>query len=550
MQKALPSIDLERTELRYVFYSQDIKSLIEEFTKIGFKIKAFPKSPISKTIYFGSKLGVRPGMSIKARIYDKNRENNAIFFSKDRRFNVLEIKSTLNHDEIYFHGISDQLKEDQKLISSQNISGNAFQNTSGNDIIFRIQSASEDGLLHQSTIKTKSRLRKEDISEDIKSSLTLQEIVKLLCVPSEMDERLSSGLKNLLNSQIRILHQKTLVPYLMTQYSRIHLIPDNPMWKQTIRITIDPGVEYYALNFADNENFLEYPDITGNYLDKERFCRLEFKIDPVLIKKEKKLDTQISEILRKFGCMAFISKKWRGTTMVSESYINNQALWTQPGKIVSGYFPVDLSWYQYGNITGFLFKLIKSSKNFSLYDEDARLLIKNENYVLGYLGFPSPSMIIRITGPKILYHLPPKSTSIKTSSPEFNITEENKQPIRSVTVSSVSELNKYLIPSITIDGYAFFRSYGFLVKHNLSERVYKLTIEKNKKTRGGEVISDLYCKMRYIGTQNSVIRDVKKEIYSELTDFYSEFAPIMIYPIDIGDLDLDLIGDQLMDFIS
>jgi len=153
--------------------------------------------------------------------------------------------------------------------------------------------------------------------------LTLSEIVTLLCVPTILDERLSSDLRKLLNSQIRTLHQKTLVPYLMTQYSRIHLVPEDSNLKSTIRITIDPGVEYYTLDFLNSENFLEHPDIIGGYLDRERFCRLEFKVDSEIIKKEKSLDSQIREILRKYGCLAFISKKWRGTTLVSEYYIQN-----------------------------------------------------------------------------------------------------------------------------------------------------------------------------------------------------------------------------------
>ncbi len=543
MQKALPNIDLERSELRYIFYSQDLKSIIEDFIKLGFSAHTFPKSPVTKTIYFGSKLGVRPGISIKGRIYSKNREENTVFFTKDSRFNVLEIKSTVNHDEMYFHGFYEKISQDQKLISSQT--------NMGDDIIFRIQRASEDGLLHQSTFKTKSRLRKEDISEEIRSNLTLQEIVTLLCIPSELDNRLSLELRNLLNSQIRTLHQKTLVPYLMTQYSRIHLIPTNPIWKHTLRITIDPGVEYYSLNFRKKGDFLNKPDIMGDYIERERFCRLEFKVDPVLIKKEKSLDSQISHVLRKYGCLAFISKKWRGTTLVSEFYVNNQTLWKDPdGKNISGYFPVNQSWYQYGNITGYLYKLIKSSKNFSLYDADARMLIKNENYVSGSVGYPTPSMIIKVHGPKIQYFIPPKNTPIKTTKPEFNIIEENQHPIRTAIVNSVTNLNEFLLRSIVIDGYAFFRSYGFLVKHNGSDHVYKLTIEKNQHTKENNIRSELYCKMRYIGSKNSVNVDVQEGIYKELTEFYNEFAPIMIHPIEFEEDELEFYDDLLMEFIS
>ncbi len=117
-------------------------------------------------------------------------------------------------------------------------------------------------------------------------------------------------------------------------------------------------------------------------------------------------------------------------------------------------------------------------------------------------------------------------------------------------VNSVTKLNDYLLPSITIDGYAFFRSYGFLVKHSASERVYKLTIEKYQKTQENDIQSELYCKMRYIGAKNTVNMDVHEEIYDELTEFYNEFAPIMIHPIELGEDELEYIDDQLMEFIS
>jgi hypothetical protein len=529
------SIEFERSELRYIFYVNDLSNLINDFKSLGFHQQEFKDSPITQTIYFGSKRGLQPGVSIKARIYTNRQFQNFTEMEEDTLFNLVEIKSTVGEDEVYLHGKLDSEKIKQNLIL-EDLSEKVLK-----DIVFRIQRISEDGLLRDSTIKVKSRLKREDvISEDENQlqNLTLKEIVILLCKQSKLDEKLSFEIKSLLNNKIRPFFYKSLVPFFMTQYARIHLVPNKPELQNFIRVTIDPGVEYYETNFESANSFLNQSKIRAEFITREPFCRLEFKIDPVALKQETDLDVKISEIMRQYGCIAYVSKKWSGVTLVSERHIEKLAFWReQMGATISGYFPVEPSWFSYDTIyssilEGFL-DLIKHSKIFVPFEKEPRVLVKNHNFITGILGVPNPSLVITIEGPNVIYNLPPKSYPVKLNinQPEFYIIEDSERPIRSISISSKAELDQALHPSIRMEGDSFFRSYGFLVMHKQTHRIYKLTLERKIDLKGNDLRTEQYCKMRYIGSHDCLYNNNQQEIYNELLQFYEEFAIIMNQPV-------------------
>ncbi|NHJ41101.1 MAG: hypothetical protein FK731_13805 [Asgard group archaeon] len=537
-----PSIDFERSEYRYIFYAHDQEELIQDFIDLGFRIHVYKQSPITKTIYFGSRKGLKPGLSIKGRIYSSNQTENIWRLNPNTLFNLLEIKSTIKEDETFLYGF---MAEDEHLKSL--ISDGELKDIPS-DIIYRIQKASEGRLLIDSTLKTKSRLSKENIRPELTTNLTLSEIINILTKPSELDEKLSSEVSDLLNEKIRPIYYKSLIPYVMTQYSRIHLIPTDTNLLDIIRVTIDPGVDYYDIILDDPDTFIENPKAIAEYINREKFCRLEFKINPTSIKKTKGLDQTIGSIIRKYKCIGYISKKWSGVTMVSERHINKQAFWREAfGKSISGFFPVDSSWFSYGSVTEGLLQLIKKSKSFKAYEKNPRVLVKNENFVQGFLGVPSPSLIVTVEGPYITYNLPPISYPVKLTKtmPEFYIVEDSINPVRSNIISTRSQLEDILHPSIEIEGYSFFRSYGFLVEGQKSNRIYKLTIER--KTSVQEMIADptsekldskqkteIYCKMRYIGTEDRLYKIDEQSIFNELEAFYEEFSPFMSEPLTLN----------------
>jgi len=312
-------LNLERSELRYVFFSYDQENLIDDFLKLGFEKQIYKETPVTRTIYFGSISGLERGMSLKARIYSHENVKNLWNISSDTEFQLLEIKSTISDDEM--SGL-DNLKSINKfgLIINEN------PEAAGNNI-FRIQKASEDGLLRDSTMKLKSRLSKKDIkAERSISKLTLDEIITVLTTKSELDERLSENVLKLLNENVRPKYKKKLVPLVVTQYERIHLIPKNEDWRKYIRITIDPGVDYFNPILEPGIKFTKSRNLKAEFMKREKFSRLEFKIDSQKLSLIKDLEFSISNLLQKYGCLATISKKWTGITEISEYYIKKQAL--------------------------------------------------------------------------------------------------------------------------------------------------------------------------------------------------------------------------------
>jgi hypothetical protein len=524
------AIDLERSELRYVFYARDEKALIEEFEKLGFDKKIYEDSPITRTIYFSGVNGLEPGLSIKARLYAKYRTNNVWNLTSDTLFNLLEIKTTVSQDELIN---SDFIEESSPgLIDYISVKQDK-------DIVFRIQKASEDGILHESSLKSKNRLDKwSDESDSHKTPyLKYSEIVTILSRETELDKRLSPVLVKLLNDKIR--GKEILVPYVMTQYNRIHLVHQDNQLTDYIRITIDPGVEYFRLFLVNPDDYPDDASSIAEYLIKERFYRLEFKMDINNLQKvNNNLLFLISEIVANFKAVAYLSKKWIGATLVSERHISDQSLWDETasvGKVISGYFSVDPSWFNYRTILnqkGF-FELIQGSASFQLYELNPQVLVKSENWVTGYVGVPNPSLIVHIEGPMIKYNLPPKVSPVilPKDKPAFFIMEEDKFPIRSLEISSKSDLEKALHASIEISGVSEFRSYGFLVVSKKSNRVYKLTVERKTDHSDNNTSKiNTYCKMRYIGRKDGIGRNVQ-EINYELEQFYHEFANIMLNPL-------------------
>ncbi|MBD3185874.1 hypothetical protein GF325_03510 [Candidatus Bathyarchaeota archaeon] len=529
--KNINSIDVERSELRYIFYTHDFHHLIADFMDLGFRKEAHESTPCTRTVYFGSKIGLKPGLSIKARIYSLHRTQNVWHIEPDTLFNLLEVKNTVNLRERA--AITMRMEEDQ--LNHAFMMDSHFRQVA-RDIIIRIQRATEDGILKDSTFKSKSRLKKSDLIEDPSSTqLSLNDIVTVLTKPGVLDDNLSPKLLGILNGKIRPIYRYSLIPYLMTQYTRLHMIPVNEDWLGGIRVTVDPGVEYYNILLHDTDDFMEHHSAIAEFMKREKFCRLEFKINPTFLESQPELDAGISKILQRYGCLAYLSKKWAGVTLVSDRHIKKQAFWRESmEKRISGFFPVDQSWFDYNIIIGELKRIINDSSNFSTYETQPRMLVKNENYVTGYLGVPVPSLVVRVEGPNIKYHLPPESYPIFLSrnEPDFFILEEWIQPVRSTLISSKAELDNILHPSIEIEAHSFFRSYGFLVQCNQSQRVYKLTIERKTDVTKYESSSKIYCKMRYIGSKERLHKSSILDMYKELQVFYGEFAGVLSQPVE------------------
>ena len=91
-------IDLERREDRFIIYVRDTRELIEALDKHTRQL-SFPNTPVTRTVYFGDVArGLPPGLSIKARSYERERLPGRWDLVPASLFELLEIKRTVEVD--------------------------------------------------------------------------------------------------------------------------------------------------------------------------------------------------------------------------------------------------------------------------------------------------------------------------------------------------------------------------------------------------------------------------------------------------------------------
>ena len=88
-------VDLERREDRFIIYVRDTRELIEAL-RTHTRQLTFPDTPVTRTVYFGDVArGLPPGLSIKARSYERERLPGRWDLVPDSKFELLEIKRTV-----------------------------------------------------------------------------------------------------------------------------------------------------------------------------------------------------------------------------------------------------------------------------------------------------------------------------------------------------------------------------------------------------------------------------------------------------------------------
>ena len=88
-------VDLERREDRFIIYVRDTRELIEALDAHTRQL-SFPGTPVTRTVYFGDDTrGLPPGLSIKARSYERERLPGRWDLVPESKFELLEIKRTV-----------------------------------------------------------------------------------------------------------------------------------------------------------------------------------------------------------------------------------------------------------------------------------------------------------------------------------------------------------------------------------------------------------------------------------------------------------------------
>ncbi|MFX0182210.1 MAG: hypothetical protein ACFE95_03925 [Candidatus Hodarchaeota archaeon] len=516
------SIEFERSETLYLFFSYDQEDLIQEFGRIGLTPKMYEDTPVTRTLYLGATVGMKPGVSIKVRSYSPDWAKNVYHVKPDSEFDLLEIKLTTGETRI---------------------SSSLFHSHNGSDdLVFSFQRSLDDALLkRRPRLKRKSRLMKsKNPSFPFKgknsNKLTFKQIIQLLSSSSELDEFLTPKLLNNLNGKVRPLYGKTILPYIVTQYGRIHFIPqeDAQEWKDIVRITIDPGVEFFNLVQKDPMNFVDKPEMIAEFLMKEKHSRLELKIDPRGLEQYPKLKYDLKAIFKKYGVMNSISKKWTGLNLTTNHYIAQQNLWCERENFYCT-FPVHRSWYRFGSPRLIFSKLIRPSENFIPYTEDLKVLIKNVHSVDAITRSSDQEFHVSLQASRLVFNLPPEIQTYKdkASKSMFNVIKENK-PIRDVQIYSKKQLEEITKEfPMTVIGHSYYRSYGGLICSKNTNRIYKFSVERKRTMIDQQLKAIFYCKLRYLGSESRLLQDNKEEMVSDFTDFYRNFKDTFSQSIEV-----------------
>ncbi len=516
------SIEFERSETLYLFFSYDQDDLIQEFGRIGLTPKTYDDTPVTRTLYIGATVGMRPGLSIKARSYSPDWAKNVYHVKPGSEFDLLEIKLTTGQTII-----------SSSLLDTQDESG---------DLVFSFQRSLDDAILkRRPRLKRKSRLMKAknpDFPFEGKKSnkITFKQVIQVLSDSSELDEFLNPKLLNNLNGKVRPLYGKTILPYIVTQYGRIHFIPqeDAGEWKDVVRVTIDPGVEFFNLVQKDPDTFVDKPEMIAESLMKEKHSRLELKIDPTALEEYPKFKNDLKAIFKKYGLMNSISKKWTGLNLTTNLYLDQQNLWCERDNIYCT-FPVHRSWYRFGSPRLIFSKLIKPSENFVPYTEDLKVLIKNIHSVDAVPRSSDLELYVSLQASRLIFNLPPEIQVYKDedSKPMFSVIQE-KKPIRDIQLYSKKQLVE-ITEELPMDviGHSYYRSFGGLICSKNTNRIYKFSIERKRTMIDQQLKAKFYCKLRYLGSKAKLLQDNKEEIISDFTALHQNFKEPFSQPIEL-----------------
>ena len=506
------SIEFERSETLYLFFSYDQEDLIQEFGRIGLTPKTYDETPVTRTLYLGAAVGMRPGVSIKVRSYSPDWAKNVYHITPDSEFDLLEIKLTTGQATI-----SPSLLDPQE---------------EGGDLVFSFQRNLDDALLkRRPRLKRKSRLMKAKnpnfpFGGKNGNKITFKQVVQVLAGSSELDEFLNPKLLNNLNGNVRPLYGKTILPYIVTQYGRIHFIPqeDAGEWKDVVRVTIDPGCEFYTLIQKDPETFVDKPEMIAEFLMKEKHSRLELKIDPTALEQYPQFKNDLKAIFKKYGVMNSISKKWTGLNATTDHYIAQQNLWCERENIYCT-FPVHRSWYRFGSPRLIFSKLINPSKDFAQYTNDLKVLIKNVHSV-DAVTHADQDFHVSLQASRLTFDLPPEIHPYEDMDAKlmFNVVKE-KKPVREIQIYSKKQFEEITKEfPMEVIGHSYHRSWGGLICSNNTNRIYNFSIERKRTMVDRQLKAKFYCILRYLGSKSRLLQDNEEEIVSDFKAFYDQFG--------------------------
>ena len=363
-------VDLERREDRFIIYVRDTRELSEALDTHTRQL-SFPSTPVTRTVYFGDVArGLPPGLSIKARSYERERLPGRWDLAPDSRFELLEIKRTVKVEP-------DPAPSKRKRRAGSTKSKQ--QRT--RDTMVEILKLS-GSILGRSTYKSKQR----------KPHTTLQDLMRVISDPKSARKTIDKELYVHLLETVGPFEDFSWLPVIGTEYERTHFVTLDEQYRDVFRATLDKRVTHYAFD----DNGVGY---VGVPVGTEDFSRFEVKLDEARLARTA-LGDWLDEMVVAFRAFRIPSKKYRGMTLRSVYQIRREGLRNElPGfRVYTEFVSRPVRYRDHEHYVN-LARYIQSSKAFRLYHDDPHLLEEHEHYVEGsYKG-----LSISISGSQLDY---------------------------------------------------------------------------------------------------------------------------------------------------
>jgi hypothetical protein len=448
------SVDLERREDRFIIFVRDTGALIDALGKHT-RLLEFPDTPVTRTVYFGdSARGLPPGLSIKARTYERDRLPGRWDLTADSRFELLELKRTV---EVIQEGDSKDAPTFTRAKQPKTKGGRSNKKGKKKDELVEILRLS-GSILSRTTFKTKQR----------KPRLTLSELLQLIGDPTSVRHEIEPELYIHLLETVHPLNDFRWRPVIGTEYKRTHFVTRDASLSDVFRATLDKRVTHYSYYPHTNGDYIGFP------INTEGFSRFEVKADQERIA-DTELGAWLEDMVVKFRAFRIPSKKYRGMTLRSDYHVSRQGFRDElPGARLFAEFSSRPVRYRDHEHYVNLARYIQSSKTFHLYHEQPILLESHEHSVRGR----SRGLDVLIAGDRFRCTRQP----CLVQSKPVPIYRADGAWVSDMPLTSSDDLDVAIAAAkLKQRTTRYDRSRFFLVEHRSSGRVYKVGLERRLK---------------------------------------------------------------------
>ncbi len=458
-------VDLERREDRFVVYIRDTRELIDELGRHTRSLE-FPDTPVTRTVYFGDVArGLPPGLSVKARGYERERLPGRWDLTADTAFELLEIKRTA--------------ESDAQPDSPERRGARRRRSTAETrDAMVEILRLS-DAILGRDTHKSKKR----------RPRLSLADITRIIGNPRAEQGTIDHALYVYLLETVGAFEDFRWLPIIGTEYERTHFVGLTDEYRDAFRATLDTRVTHYTFDERDD-------GFEGVPVGIEGFSRFEVKVDQARVTGTP-LGDWLKQTITRFRAFRTPSKKYRGMSLRSAHHIRREGFLDElPGSRFSTEFASRPVRYKHHEHYLNLARYLGSSKTFRPYFATPVLLEEHAHSVQGeYKG-----LSIVISGAQVAYWRP---REVIATDP-VPIFRRDVVPVTRVPLVSRDDLERQSwVTKMKRGRSQYTRSRGFLVEHRRSGRIYRVALERRAR---GSKTPEYFVVIEYVGRARGRMR--------------------------------------------